>query len=258
MLKLNNKISIITGASSGIGRATAVAFADLGSKLILVGRNKKALDETVDMCEKTSKETQILPIIGDLTDSNVIPKIVNETVKKFGTITTLVNNAAVFGLSNIMNTTIEDYDKMMNVNLKSTLLLTQACLPHIIKNKGSIVNVSSIAGTRSFPNLLPYSMSKAAMDQLTKCCALELAEKQVRVNSVNPGTIITNIHRRAGYTEEQYEKFLEQCKRTHALGRPGHPEEVAQMIAFLASDNASFITGEIIHIDGGRHRMSPR
>ncbi len=184
MLDLSNKISIITGASSGIGRATAILFSQLGSRLALVGRDEKSLDETIKTC---SNQADIVKIVGDLTYKETINKLVTETVKRFGSVTTLVNNAAVFGLSSVKTTSEADYDKMMNVNLKSPMLLTQACLPYLIKEAdrgASIVNVSSIAGTRSFPNLLPYSMSKAALDQFTKCTALELAEHRIRVNSV--------------------------------------------------------------------------
>ena len=153
---------------------------------------------------------------------------------------------------------MEDYDISMETNVKSAMILTQSCLPYLIKEKGSVVNVSSVTGTRSFPGVLPYCISKAALDQFTKCVALELADKGVRVNSVNPGVIVTNLHRRAGQSEEVYAKFLENCKNTHALGRAGTGDEVARTIAFLASDNASFITGELVHVDGGRHAMTPR
>ncbi len=200
-----------------------------------------------------------MKVVGDLVNQNIREKILNDTIKKFGYLNTLINNAAIFRLSHLINTNIDEYDEIMNVNVRSVFLLTQLCVPYLIKEKNSsIVNVSSIAGTRCFPGLLPYSMSKAALDQFTKCLSLELASQQCRVNSVNPGTIITNIHKRAGYNEEQYKLFLETCKKTHALGRPGNADEVANMIAFLASDAASFITGEVIHVDGGRQRMSPR
>ena len=202
---------------------------------------------------------KIIKIVGDLINESTRVKTVNETISKFGSVNTLINNAAIFRLSHLVNTKIDEYDEIMNVNVRSVFLLTQLCVPYLLKEKrSSIVNVSSIAGTRCFPGLLPYSMSKAALDQFTKCLSLELASNQCRVNSVNPGTIVTNIHRRAGYNEEQYKMFIETCKKTHALGRAGNADEVANTIAFLASDAASFITGEVIHVDGGRQRMSPR
>jgi len=127
------------------------------------------------------------------------------------------------------------------------------CVPHLIATRGNIVNVSSINGTRPFPEDLTYCMAKAAVDQMTSCTALELASKGVRVNSVNPGVIVTEVHKRGGLSDDAYAKFLEHSKSTHPLGRVGDAEEVAQAIAFLASSNASFITGEHLHIDGGRH-----
>ena len=113
--------------------------------------------------------------------------------------------------------------------------------------------MSSVNGTRAFPGLIAYNMSKAALDQMTKCTALELASKGVRVNGVNPGVIITEVHKRAGMSDDVYAEFLEHSKTSHPLGRVGQADEVAQAIAFFASSNASFITGEHIHIDGGRH-----
>lgn len=146
----------------------------------------------------------------------------------------------------------------MNINVRSVFHLTQLAVPYLIATKGNIVNVSSVNGIRSFPGVLAYNISKSALDQFTQCVALELADKQVRVNSVNPGVIVTNIHKRGGMDEEAYAKFLEHSKATHALGRAGNVEEVAEAIAFLASDRSSFITGTLLPVDGGRHSMCPR
>ncbi|KAB7501306.1 Tropinone reductase 2 [Armadillidium nasatum] len=146
----------------------------------------------------------------------------------------------------------------MNTNVRSIYHLTMLAVPHLIKTQGNIVNVSSVNGVRSFAGVLAYSMSKATVDQMTRCAALDLAPKKVRVNSVNPGVVITNLHKRSGQNEEQYSAFLERSKATHALGRPGDPIEVASAIAFLASDQASFITGVSLPVDGGRHAMCPR
>uniref|UniRef100_A0A1B0CT40 Uncharacterized protein n=1 Tax=Lutzomyia longipalpis TaxID=7200 RepID=A0A1B0CT40_LUTLO len=146
----------------------------------------------------------------------------------------------------------------MNTNVRSLYHLTMLAVPHLIKTKGNIVNVSSVAGTRSFPNILSYCMSKSAVDQFTKCTALELAPKQVRVNAVNPGVIVTDIHKRGGMDDKAYAEFLERGRATHALGRVGSVDEVADGIVFLASDKASFITGANLPICGGRHVMCPR
>jgi NAD(P)-dependent dehydrogenase (short-subunit alcohol dehydrogenase family) len=142
--------------------------------------------------------------------------------------------------------------------VKSIYHLIILAVPHLIKTKGNIVNVSSVTGIRAFPNVLAYCISKAAVDQMTKCCALELAGKQVRVNAVNPGVIVTDVHKRGGMSDEQYEQFLENCKETHAIGRPGTAEEVASAIAFLASGSSAFTTGTLFSVDGGRAAMCPR
>ena len=123
---------------------------------------------------------------------------------------------------------------------------------------GNVVNVSSVAGLRAFPNVLAYCVSKAGVDQLTRCSALELASKGIRVNAVNPGVVVTNIHKRGGMDEEKYEQFLEHSRTTHPLGRVGAPEEVAELIYFLASENASWITGVTYEIDGGRAQTCAR
>src|SRR5213596_189079 len=124
--------------------------------------------------------------------------------------------------------------------------------------RGSVVNVSSVNGLRSFSGVLAYCVSKAGVDHLTRCAALEMAPKGVRVNAVNPGVTVTNLHRRSGMGEAQYAAFLERSKETHPLGRPGQPMDVAELILFLASDRASWMTGETIPIDGGRHLTCAR
>jgi NAD(P)-dependent dehydrogenase (short-subunit alcohol dehydrogenase family) len=130
--------------------------------------------------------------------------------------------------------------------------LMQMAAPHLIKTKGNIVNVSSVTGSRSFPGVLAYCVSKAAVDQLTRCAALELAPKGVRVNAVNPGVVVTEIHKRGGMSEEAYDRFLEHSKTTHPIGRVGDPKEIAELVFYLASERAAWITGATYQIDGGR------
>jgi len=199
-----------------------------------------------------------LLIIGDTLVEEDLKQIVEKTVSKFGRLDILVNNAGMMEMGSIETTSMEQYDRVMNVNVRAVYQLTMLAVPHLITSRGNIVNVSSVAGTRSFPNILAYCVSKSAIDQLTSCVALELAAKGVRVNSVNPGVIVTDLHNRAGLTPDDYSKFLEHAKETHPLGRPGKAEEVAKAIAFLASDDASFITGDQLHVDGGRHAACPR
>ena len=168
------------------------------------------------------------------------------------------NNAGILETGTIETTSLEQFDRVMDTNVRSIYHLTMLAVSHLIKTQGNIVNVSSVNGIRSFPGVLAYNISKASVDQFTRCVALELATKNVRVNSVNPGVVVTEIHKRGGMSEEQYQKFLEHCRTTHALGRPGEVREVAGTIAFLASSVASNITGASLPVDGGRHAMCPR
>jgi NAD(P)-dependent dehydrogenase (short-subunit alcohol dehydrogenase family) len=142
---------------------------------------------------------------------------------------------------------------MMDVNVRAPFRLLRAAVPALSSRKGAVVNVSSVAGVRAFPNLVSYCVSKAAVDQLTRCAALDLAANGVRVNAVNPGVVVTNLHRRGGMDPARYAEFLEKSKSTHPLGRAGTPEEIADLIAFLLSAQAGWITGETISVDGGRH-----
>jgi NAD(P)-dependent dehydrogenase (short-subunit alcohol dehydrogenase family) len=209
-------------------------------------------------CAKQQGASEPFVIVADVSKETDVKRIVDSTIDKFGKLDILVNNAGIIEFGSIENTSLEQYDRVMNINVRCVYHLTMLAVPHLIKTTGNIVNVSSVCGTRSFPNVLSYCMSKSAIDQFTSCISLELASKGVRVNSVNPGVIVTDLQKRGGLTEEAYAAFLEHSKETHPLGRPGQPEEVANTIAFLASDAASNITGEHVHVDGGRHAACPR
>ena len=250
------KVAIVTGASSGIGRAAARLFAESGYTTVAVGRNEKelsALSQTIK-----SKKGSVKIHLADVTEHSQLDRIASEAIANFGRIDVLVNSAGTIKNGSIENTTLDDWDKMMNINLRSIFVLMQKCLPYLIKTKGNIVNVSSVAGTRSFPNVLSYCVSKAAVDQLTRCSALELASKGVRVNAVNPGVVVTNIHKRGGMEDEAYNAFLEHSKTTHPIGRVGTAAEVADLIYYLASEKASWITGATYQIDGGRAQTCAR
>lgn len=254
--ELEKKVAIITGATSGIGRATALCFAKAGANIAVVGRKRDVVNE---VCEAI-KENKVgaLPVTADITNEADARRVVAETVSKFGRIDILINAAGIISNGTVEDTLLDSWDKMMNINLRSVFHLMQLAIPHLTKKKGNIVNVSSVTGLRAFPGVLAYCVSKAGLDQLTRCAALELAPKGIRVNAVNPGVVVTNIHRRGGMSESDYEAFLEKSKTTHPLGRPGTAEEVAELILFLASDKASWITGATYSIDGGRAQTCAR
>ncbi len=254
--EFTNKILLITGATSGIGKATALRFAEGGASIAAVGRDEAALSELQRAIE--GADAQFLAIRADLALEKETKTAVSKTVEHFGGIDVLVNAAGHISSGTIENTSLEAWDAMLNINLRAPFILMQKALRTIIARRGNIVNVSSVTGLRAFPGVLAYCVSKAGLDQLTRCAALELAAKGVRVNAVNPGVVITQIHKRGGMTEEQYDAFLEHSKATHPLGRVGQAREVAELIFFLASDRASWITGATYSIDGGRAQTCAR
>ncbi len=256
MNELTGKTAIITGATSGIGRATALKLAAAGAKTVAVGRNESALAEIKYEIE-TSGGT-VRTFRADVTIESDLQKLVAETVATFNQIDILVNAAGTISNGSIETTAVKDFDELMNINVRSVFLLMQMVLPELEKTRGNIVNVSSVTGLRAFPGVLAYCISKAAIDQLTRCAALELAAKQIRVNAVNPGVVVTDLHKRGGMSEENYKVFLERSATTHPLGRPGKPEEIADLILFLASDKAGWITGATYPIDGGRAQTCAR
>uniref|UniRef100_A0A915KS60 3-oxoacyl-[acyl-carrier-protein] reductase FabG n=1 Tax=Romanomermis culicivorax TaxID=13658 RepID=A0A915KS60_ROMCU len=259
---LSNKIALITGSTSGIGAATAKLFAKQGAALFLTGRNSENLLETLNVCQGISNQYSTkqkhFSFPANLANDKDVVNMVSEFKRNFKKLDVLVNSAGVIDRGTIESTSLAQFDSVMNINMRSIYHLTMLFVEKLKESKGNIVNVSSVNGIRSFPGVLAYNISKAAVDQFTRCVALELAPYQVRVNSVNPGVTVTNLHKRGGMDEKAYSSFMEHSKTTHALGRPGRPEEVAQTIAFLASDQASFITGVSVPVDGGRHAMCPR
>ncbi len=248
MGELTDRVAIVTGASSGIGRATAAALSDAGAAVVLAARDKNRLREVAQQ-----SKGKALVVQTDVTQRGDCERLVETAVREFGKLDVLVNAAGIIKTGRIENTKLEDWDTMFNINVRSVFCLMQLAVPHLIKTKGNIVNVSSVTGLRSFPGVLAYCASKAALDHLTRCASLELASKGVRVNSVNPGVVRTELHRRGGMDEESYAKFVEHSSQnTHPLGRIGRPEEVAGLILFLASDRAAWISGVNYSIDGGR------
>jgi NAD(P)-dependent dehydrogenase (short-subunit alcohol dehydrogenase family) len=256
MDEMVGKVALITGASSGIGKAAAFKFASEGAHVSLVARGAGALNEVAR--EIQARGGQAKAIAADVTEEAEIERVVRETVAALNGIDVLVNAAGILGSGTIQNTRLADWDYMFKVNTRAPFYLMQCALPHLIERRGNVVNVSSVTGIRAFPNILAYCTSKAAVDQLTRCAALEVAKQGVRVNAVNPGVVVTSLHRTSGMAEEAYAAFLEHSQDTHPLGRVGQADEVAELIYFLASPKAGWITGISCPIDGGRHQTCAR
>ncbi|HSS22299.1 MAG TPA: glucose 1-dehydrogenase [Pyrinomonadaceae bacterium] len=251
-----NKTALITGATSGIGKATALRFAAAGARIAAVGRNESALADLQKQVVDTGSE--FLAIESDLARDQEAEGVVAKTLKRFSGLDVLVNAAGHISSGTVENTTLDAWDKMMEINLRAPFALMQQAVPALIERRGCVVNVSSVTGLRAFPGVLAYCVSKAALDQLTRCAALELAAKGVRINAVNPGVVVTEIHKRGGMSDEAYDAFLEHSKTTHPIGRVGQAREVAELIYFLASERAGWITGATYSIDGGRAQTCAR
>jgi len=251
-----DKTVVVTGASSGIGRAAAESFGREGASVVLVGRDEAALNDVSGVVRAAG--SRAVACMADVTVVDAPQRIVAAALEAFGGIDVLVNAAGVLAAGTLEATTDEVWDGMMAINLRAPFRLMRAAAPHLAARKGCIVNVSSVNGLRSFPGVLAYCVSKAGVDQLTRCAAIEMAPLGVRINAVNPGVTVTNLHRRSGMDDAHYSAFLERARTTHPLGRPGQPRDVVEAILFLASDRASWMTGETIAIDGGRHLTCAR
>ena len=250
-----DKVALVTGASSGIGRATALALGREGARVMAAGRRRDRLDAVVTEIVQAGGEAAC--VTGDVRDEAVAGEWVAASVARFGGLDALVNAAGVIGNGGVAELASAEWDRVMDSNLRSLFLMTRAAAPELVKRRGSVVNLSSVAASRPYAGLLAYCVSKAGVDALTRCSALDLAPQGVRVNAVNPGVVITELHTVAGAVAD-YPAFLERSKTTHPIGRVGQASEVASLILYLLSDEAGWITGATLPIDGGRALASAR
>jgi NAD(P)-dependent dehydrogenase (short-subunit alcohol dehydrogenase family) len=249
-MRLKNHVGIITGSGSGIGQATAVLFAEEGAKVVVVDVDRAGGEKTVSTIKE--KGGQCLFVKADISNEEEVKGMVEETGRTFGTIDILVNNAAVFVLKGL-EATVEDWQRSLSVNVIGTALCSKYAVEEMKKRRrGAIVNLGSISSFVAQPEFITYSATKAAIVQMTRNMAMDLAPFNIRVNCVCPGSILTPISysvvEQAGITMEE---FLAQQGPLHLLNRVGQPREVANAIVFLASEEASFITGAPLMVDGG-------
>ncbi|CAG9564793.1 unnamed protein product [Danaus chrysippus] len=245
------KVVLVTGGSSGIGAATAIKFCKNGAKVAIVGRNRNKLAKIETQCRANGGE--IVVIIADLSKPNDIKRVIDDTIEHFGKLDVLVNNAGVGCFASIASdNAMEEFDKTMAVNLRAAVYLIHLALPHLIKTKGNIVNISSIASTAVlFETNFSYCTSKAALDHFTRSIALELAPKGIRVNSINPGPVKTDFLDTITPNKEDQEKYQEMIEKRTALGKQSDANEIADLIMYVASDKAHSITGSAFVIDNG-------
>lgn len=243
--RLKNKVALITGGDSGIGRAVAVHFAREGADVAIVYRNEdKDAEATREMVEKEGRECLILQ--GDLRKANFRKKIIKKTLKQFDKLDILVNNAAVqFPQEKLKDVDDKQIEETFDTNIMSMISLTREALPHL-KKGGRIINTTSVTAYRGSHHLLDYAATKGAITAFTRSLAKNLAEKGILVNGVAPGPIWTPLIP-ATFGRKKVKTFGQDTP----LGRPGQPSEVAPAYVFLASEDASYMTGQILHINGG-------
>jgi len=245
---MKNKVALVTGAAAGIGRATAILFAKNNIKVAISDVDEDGLQETADLIKEQGGE--VLPIIADISKSTEVKNMINKTVGHFGRLDYACNNAGIEGpIATTAEYTEEDWDRVLNINLRGQWLCMKYEIPAMLENGGSIVNVSSILGKVGFANTPAYTAAKHGLIGLTKTAALEYSENGIRINAVCPGFIETPMLERAGITSDK--ETREQTISLHPIGRLGESEEVAEAIVWIASDKASFISGHSLMVDGG-------
>lgn len=241
------KVALVTGASKGIGAEIAIQLAAAGAAVgVNYASSKAGADKVVAAI--TAKGGKAIAVHGDLGSSGGAAAAVAETVKAFGPIDILVNNAGVYAFADLDNITPEHFHQQFNVNVLGLLQASQEAVRHFNPNGGSIVNISSGVSTMTPPNSAVYTATKASVDAITSVLSKELAPKKIRVNTVNPGMIVTEGVVSAGFHEGDMRNWVENIT---PLGRVGKVEEIASVVAFLASDAASYVTGETLHATGG-------
>lgn len=246
--KLNGKVAIVTGASKGIGASIAKHLAQEGAAVVVnYASSKEGADRVV--AEITKNGGKAIAVKANIADQKEIENLFTQTIKEFGKVDILINNAGVYEFAPLEEITPEHFYKMFNLNVLGLLLASKEAAKYFGDQGGNIVNISSIASTVAGPHTSVYSATKAAVDAITKSLAKELGPRKIRVNSVNPGLVETEGVRTIGIDTGDFRK---QAEQNSPLGRIGQPEDIAPAVVFLVSEDASWITAESFFISGGR------
>jgi 3-oxoacyl-[acyl-carrier protein] reductase len=244
LTSLDGQVALVTGAARGLGRFIAQTLAAAGAKVACIDVNPDALSETVSLIRDAGGTAE--PLACDVTDSSRVNQVVEEVLGKWGALNILVNNAGITRDNMIVRMKDDQWDAVININLRGTFLFTRAAARPMMKNRqGRIINVASVSGLMGNPGQANYSASKAGVIGLTRTVAKELASRNVTVNAVAPGFIATDMTAALG------EEILQEVCKHIPLGRLGEPQDVADAVLFLASEAASFITGHVLTVDGG-------
>ncbi len=254
MMDLRNRVAIVTGGAKGIGLAAAACLVREGAEVMLVDWSAEAASTAVKSLTSVSEGVSggVDCVVADISKIADAEHAVAATVERFGGVDILVNNAGIQTFGDPITTTEEIWDKTMNVNLKGHWLMSKYAIPEMLKRgKGSIVNVASVQGLASQRNVVAYSTSKHAMIGLTRSMAVDMASRQVRVNCVCPGTVNTPMVQSVVQSDRDPDRLKIILDKMHPIGRIAEPSEIGEVIAFLASDRASFMTGSVVVVDGG-------
>jgi len=250
-MMLRDKVALVTGGSSGIGLAIAERFLQEGAKVMIVSRSKQKCERSVENLKKKG-QVHVAFVQGDVSKADDAQRMVDTTVKRFGQIDILVNNAGVYMEKRVENTTEEEWDQIIDINLKGVFLCSKAAYPYFKKQGGgAIINISSDAGLFGNLDCAAYCAAKGGVTNLTRAMALDYARENIRVNAVCPATIDTPMLEMELRLHENREEYLKETAEEHPVGRIGRSEEVAFAVLMLASDEASFITGTNLPVDGG-------
>lgn len=249
-MDFTGKVIVVTGGGSGIGQACCHEFSSHGGAVAAVDRDEKGVEET--RRNVTSRGGRAESFVADVSSDSQVQNLINRIVAKMGGIDALVNNAGIQRYGTATTTSEKEWDEVLDINLKGAFLMARYSIPAMVqRGGGAIVNTASVQSVTAQRNSLAYVVSKHGLLGLTRCLALDYAKEKIRANCVMPGAIDTPMLRWAASLDDHPEKVLDACNRLHALGRMGAADEVARVIAFLASDDASFVTGAAVPVDGG-------